>query len=372
MNAWYLEGYFEANGPLRQMALSRLPAVIGRDPACQCHIQSSSVSRQHARLLLVENLLTIEDLGSSNGTYVNRARISHPIALKHGDVIHLGQMEVRLIDRNHKGTDNLPQADDSLDTIVANQTLLSDHFPFGVSELEELLAKRWLNMLFQPIVRADGKTLYGMELLGRGTSPELSPSPGSLFHIAESVGLATDLSELMRDMGVAEAQAFGVRERLFVNTHPDELEQPDRLMKSLSQLRARHPNINLVLEVHEKALADTNLLNEVKRSLDKLEMQLAFDDFGVGQSRLMELVEAKPALIKFDLAMIKDIDKADSDRVSLLRGLKSIADQLNIQCLAECVSTEGEYQVCQTLSFDLYQGYLFGRPGQLGDIISPR
>ena len=367
MNTWYLEGYLDQKGLMRQIPIARLPAVLGRDPNADHPIQVQSVSRLHARLSLANNLLTVEDLNSSNGTFVNHRRIEHPTALKHGDVVHLGQAELRVLNANHNGPSSDASEDGSA-TIVASSIELSDHFPFGVGELEELIDKKQVTALFQPIIHGHDQSLYGMELLGRGTNPELSASPGVLFHIAESVNLATDLSELMRDIGSEAAAKAGVHHKLFVNTHPHELSQPDRLMKSLSELRQRHPTLQIVMEMHEQALADIELLNFFRVELDKLNMMFAFDDFGVGQSRLMELVEAKPNIIKFDLAMIKDIDKAQSDRVSLLKGLKAIADQLGIQCLAECVSTEGEFSVCQTLAFDLYQGYLFGRPTTLDQI----
>lgn len=372
MSSWYLEGFLENKGLLRQIPLAKLPATIGRDPNADFTIQLQSVSRLHARFSLVEQLLTVEDLGSSNGTFVNHRRIEHATALKHGDVLHMGQAEVRVLDANHRAQPKAAPAElDGSATMVASSVELSDHFPFGVTELEELLEKQQVTPLFQPIVRGTDQSLYGVELLGRGTSPDLSPSPGVLFHIAESVGLATELSELMRDVGVAVAAKGGITCQLFVNTHPQELRQPDRLIHSLTELRARHPHLNIVMEMHEQALADIELLNFFKKELDKLHMMFAFDDFGVGQSRLMELVEAKPNIIKFDLAMIKDIDKARSERVSLLKGLKTIADQLGIHCLAECVATEGEFNVCQTLAFDLYQGYLFGRPAPLNQLNHP-
>jgi EAL domain-containing protein (putative c-di-GMP-specific phosphodiesterase class I) len=147
-----------------------------------------------------------------------------------------------------------------------------------------------------------------------------------------------------------------------------EVNNPDKLVASIRHLRDTFTNLRMVLEIHELSLTDTELLKFFKRELNDLEVQLAFDDFGVGQSRLMEMVEAKPHLIKFDLAMIKDIDKGDLDRLKLLQGLKIIADDLNITTLAECVSREGEFNVCSRLGFDLYQGYLFGRPEPLPEL----
>ena len=56
------------------------------------------VSRRHARLLLKGADLLIEDLHSANGTWVNDARLSanQPYPLKHGDLIRLGRMRMRV------------------------------------------------------------------------------------------------------------------------------------------------------------------------------------------------------------------------------------------------------------------------------------
>lgn len=57
-------------------------AIIGRDPAAAVVIDSSDVSRQHARLFVSDDHVTIEDLGSKNGTFVGSERLSAPRVLR--------------------------------------------------------------------------------------------------------------------------------------------------------------------------------------------------------------------------------------------------------------------------------------------------
>jgi ABC-type multidrug transport system ATPase subunit len=66
--------------------------IIGREPSSTLQIDSPGVSRNHARLTFQDKKYQIEDLGSSNGTFVNGARISKPWPLKNGDIISLGKM----------------------------------------------------------------------------------------------------------------------------------------------------------------------------------------------------------------------------------------------------------------------------------------
>ena len=64
--------------------------LIGRDPNSTVQIDSSSVSRRHAEIAVIDSGLTIEDLRSKNGTFVNGARIDAPVRLADYDTIQIG------------------------------------------------------------------------------------------------------------------------------------------------------------------------------------------------------------------------------------------------------------------------------------------
>ncbi len=74
----------------RTLPLSEGEHVLGRDPRSSLHIEASGVSRRHARLVVGTDAATIEDLGSSNGTFVQGRAIKSERALTDGDVIELG------------------------------------------------------------------------------------------------------------------------------------------------------------------------------------------------------------------------------------------------------------------------------------------
>lgn len=86
--------------------------IIGRDPMCDITINDPEISRQHARLSRTDDGFQIEDLGSTNGTFVNGQRLaSEPVALQPGQAINMGS-GVRLV-YELAGT---PQA--NIDTMV--------------------------------------------------------------------------------------------------------------------------------------------------------------------------------------------------------------------------------------------------------------
>lgn len=75
----------------REYKIERPEIVIGRDPQLDLVIESLAVSRRHARLLLKNGDYFLEDLGSSNGTFLNDQRLSSRARLSSGDRIRLGE-----------------------------------------------------------------------------------------------------------------------------------------------------------------------------------------------------------------------------------------------------------------------------------------
>jgi pSer/pThr/pTyr-binding forkhead associated (FHA) protein len=70
--------------------------VIGRSPACSYNIQNETVSSMHARLSYHHDQWWVEDLRSTNGTFVNDERISTPVVLMTEDDLRCGQVNIRI------------------------------------------------------------------------------------------------------------------------------------------------------------------------------------------------------------------------------------------------------------------------------------
>ncbi len=85
--------------PGKTFPLEKQEILLGRDLANDIAISDPEVSRRHARLLMQEDNVIIEDLGSTNGTFLNGQRIASPQQLRAGDVIILGENIVLVFDR---------------------------------------------------------------------------------------------------------------------------------------------------------------------------------------------------------------------------------------------------------------------------------
>jgi pSer/pThr/pTyr-binding forkhead associated (FHA) protein len=78
--------------PGQTFVLDQDSLTVGRDPHNDISISDPQISRQHARIVRRGDQMVIEDMGSTNGTYINGLRLSGPHTLASGDVIGLGDV----------------------------------------------------------------------------------------------------------------------------------------------------------------------------------------------------------------------------------------------------------------------------------------
>lgn len=105
--------------------LQRGTYVIGRSPECDLVVKDDTVSRQHARIEIIdEQTANLTDLGSHNGTTVNGTRVTDPVKLSHNDIVALGKVELKLTIGEISGIkDNLVSISD-VDDDLTRATLL--------------------------------------------------------------------------------------------------------------------------------------------------------------------------------------------------------------------------------------------------------
>ena len=186
-----------------------------------------------------------------------------------------------------------------------------------------------------------------------------------LFALAMRLGKEVELSEAFRWAGLSAAATLAPEGTLFVNVHPKEMFS-EPFYRSITLLRAMVPTANLVVEVHESAVTRIEDVKTMGDRLAHMNVQFAYDDFGAGQARLIELAEVPPHFVKFDMGLIRGIDSASSKKQQLVSQLVHIVHDVGSTALAEGVETRDEAICCAQMNFDLIQGYWTGRPA-LGD-----
>jgi EAL domain-containing protein (putative c-di-GMP-specific phosphodiesterase class I) len=346
-NGWELVSHDSSAAVFGSFPLGKLPCRIGRGNGNDVRLPNATVSTHHALIQPLDDGLAVGDLGSRNGTFVNGRRINCCFPIVAGDLLQFGNMLLELKIAQYERNDV---------TCVAGN---NEDLALALSRFGDLFDENMLRPHFQPIVAASGRTTVAYEVLSRSTIFGLT-LPKTMFEAAELFNRSSELSRFMREIALIQPRVTS--EHLFLNTHPSELEDLPQLVLSLRRLRELHPSVRITVEIHESAVADIAALKEIRVVLSELQMGLAYDDFGAGQARLAELIEASPDVLKFDMKMVHGIDMAPKPKQQMVESLVRMTRDLGIAPLAEGIETDEEAEVCQQMGFELFQGFLFGPP----------
>jgi len=348
----------EDEAPVR-IPLLHTPFRIGRGPECDFVVHSTKVSKAHAEILLRRSTWIVRDLGSRNGTFVNGERIADARRLRHGDVVHVANKSFSFRSRG---------AGERHDATLM-QTSSGGELA-GVRDLVRTLVERRVYAVFQPIVGIRDGIVRAYECLGRSDlhADRVDGARGIVeaFRAASEQGKATELSRLLREVQAADAARLPEDVRLFFNVHPSELREPGQI-EGLAGFAATVAPRRTVIEIHENSITDLAAMGRLREQLREHALELAYDDFGAGQSRLMELAEVPPDFIKLDLSIVRGID-ASKPRRDLVAALTGVMKDLGIQVLAEGIETEEERAACEEIGCELAQGFLFGRPARIDEL----
>ncbi len=137
------------------------------------------------------------------------------------------------------------------------------------------------------------------------------------------------------------------------------------------QIRAaRLPQDCITVEITEQS-AVTNLAraNEMIRQLRSLGCHIALDDFGTGANSLTVLKHLQISRVKIDGSFVRDV-ATDRNSRSTVRAIVELADGMSIDTVAEFVETEDIADEVRSLGVDYAQGYAFGKPEPLHNVLT--
>lgn len=363
-SGWFLSGRITPGDPVMRIAIDSDSFTVGRRQSVHLPLKSMRVSGRHAELLLVSEHLFIRDLGSTNGTFINGQRLDRTRRVREGDHIEFADVEFK-VEFDHP----VESSTDLLETLKkTNECIGSMESEWVFSQFDRLVRDRLVTPHYQPIVRMHDLSVSAFEALARSSVPGLN-NPKLMFDAAALVQRNIELSLVCRERAVEVARPFGSAYMLFVNTHPDEDLEVD-VLPQLIELRKLAPQVQLVLEVHEGAVHNPHRMRDFTARLNECGVLLAYDDFGAGRSRLLELVQAPPHVLKFDINLIRGIDSAPVHQRRMLKLLVEMTRDFSTATLAEGIETAAEAEVCRELGFDFGQGYLYGRPMRIEELQS--
>jgi len=230
--------------------------------------------------------------------------------------------------------------------------------------LQEIILKEDVHTVFQPIVNMREPSILGYEALARGPRGSEFESPYMLFDIAMESDLMFELDRLCRKKALMSAADLQPEHKLFVNTLPMTIRDPafhdQAMIESLDSMNLDPSRI--VLEVTERlAIENYDLFIEAMNYFTDIGFAVAVDDMGAGYSGLEKVVHLKPAYLKFDLLMVREIDSSFVKR-EMLKAISSLAENVGAQVIAEGIETEKELLTLLDLGITYGQGFLFSRP----------
>ena len=234
-----------------------------------------------------------------------------------------------------------------------------------VRALRSAVSGRRFQLVFQPIVRLDTRTLHHYEALSRF---EDGGSPFETIRLAEGVHLIGefDLAVVTRVIDLlSEKRRQGEIIDVAVNLSGHSLESTV-FMAALREILAPNPELRkqLIFEITESTQI-TNLVHAAAavRQLRDDGHSVCLDDFGAGAASFPYLQAMDVDYVKIDGAYVKALQTKGHDRDrAILKGMVWLCKELGIGTVAEMVETEDQAGLLLDFGIDYGQGYLFGRP----------
>jgi EAL domain-containing protein (putative c-di-GMP-specific phosphodiesterase class I)/GGDEF domain-containing protein len=232
-------------------------------------------------------------------------------------------------------------------------------------QLNDIIERRQLSALLQPIARMQDGEIVAYEGLIRGPSDSPLHSPLNLFKAARACGRTVEVEHLCRRVVLERFAELKLPGKLFLNVSPEcLLLQPDgtrgETLQYIHQIGI-HPDRVIIELTENQPTYDYELMREAVLHYRNMGFQIAIDDLGEGFSSLRLWSELRPEYVKIDMHFIQGINH-DPVKLQFVRSIQEIADKSDTLVIAEGIETQAELLVLRDIGVAYGQGYHLGRP----------
>jgi diguanylate cyclase (GGDEF)-like protein len=236
-------------------------------------------------------------------------------------------------------------------------------------ELSRALAARSFEVHYQPIVKAEGGVIVGVESLLRWNHPNRGYIPPGLFvPVAEEAGMMDELGAFALRRALTDAARWP---HLFVAVNLSPVQVRDRRFVDVVKEVLAETGIDpsrVVLEITESVLIDDPLAAKSRlEDLRRLGVQLALDDFGSGYSSLAYLQQLPFDKLKIDRGFVAALDQSANTGV-IIQAIVTLGRALGMSVLIEGVETEEQRVLLRLAGCNEMQGFLFAKPAAVEEI----
>ena len=238
-------------------------------------------------------------------------------------------------------------------------------------ELRDAIERNEFELHYQPVVDAKTRQPCGVEALVRWRHPTKGLiNPDRFIALAESTGLILRLGGWILQQACADATFWPAHIKLAINISAVQFSKANLFDVILCALvETGLPPGRLELEITETALLENQAAHLATiRQLKNLGISMALDDFGTGYSSVNYLANFPFDKIKIDRSFTQGVlDRRECKAV--VSSVLALAQGLGIMTTAEGVETPEQLEYMRTAGVDLVQGYLFGRPVPLSQLV---
>ncbi|HEX6642689.1 MAG TPA: EAL domain-containing protein [Thermoanaerobaculia bacterium] len=229
-------------------------------------------------------------------------------------------------------------------------------------ELRDIIRRKRVTTLFQPIVWAKDSTVFGYEILTRGPAGSSFRNSDMLFSFAREAKLAWALEAIALEGALKRLKQVDLLDRRFLlNLEAEMFGESEFRIHEMVSYFAEHPG-HFVFELTERAaIEDYAQFRELLSEFRAKGIEVAIDDAGSGYASLEAIAALAPDILKITKSLVSTLSD-EPIKQDLVKMLIELAGKINAKTLAEGIETLEEYETCRDLGIDLIQGYYFAHP----------
>ena len=233
--------------------------------------------------------------------------------------------------------------------------------------LRQAVGKGELELLFQPLVCSDTRTIIGAEALLRWRHPEQGLlSPEQFLTVAEDSGAIVPIGEWVIRTACEQAQSWnekGYPLSVSVNLSSRQFHQPNLVEKTariLAETGLQSPQLEF--EITEKTImTDIDFSLRSMKALTEMGVTLAIDNFGCGSSSVPWIKKMPTHRVKIDKSFVRNM-LSEPDDLAVVNAVIAMSHNLKMQVVASGVETEEQLSLIQQSGCDQLQGNVISAP----------